>query len=42
MAGIRYWAPDFKEWYTMAMFEFQENKGIAKIILNKHLEFVTW
>ena len=27
MAGIRYWAPDFKGWYTMAMFEFEDKTG---------------
>ena len=38
MAGIRYWAPDFKGWYTMAMFEFDGNKGVAKTILSRHKE----
>ena len=36
MAGIRYWAPDFKGWYSMAMFEFDGNKGTAKTILKEH------
>ena len=40
MAGIRYWAPDFKGWYAMAMFEFDGNKGTAKTILNKHREIM--
>lgn len=38
VAGIRYWAPDFKGWYAMAMFEFEGNRGIAKTILKKHKE----
>lgn len=40
VAGIRYWAPDFKGWYTMSMFEFQGKKGISKEILNRHLEII--
>ena len=38
MAGIRYWAPDFKGWYTMAMFEFEDKTGKAKEILERHNE----
>jgi hypothetical protein len=31
--GIRYWAPDYKEWGSMSMFEYKENEAIAKEIL---------
>ena len=40
VAGIRYWAPDFKGWYTMSMFEFQGKKGRSKEVLNRHREIV--
>lgn len=36
MAGIRYWAPDYKGWYAMSMFEFSGKKGTAKTILKNH------
>lgn len=37
LAGIRYWAPDFEGWYSMSMFEFDNNKvGKAKLILTNH------
>lgn len=31
--GIRYWAPDFKEWGTMSMFEYSANQAVAKEVL---------
>ena len=40
MAGIRYWAPDFEGWYSMAMFEFSNKKGTAKTILQNHKEII--
>lgn len=41
VAGIRYWAPDYKGWYAMSMFEFDKNKvGTAKMILINHKELV--
>lgn len=41
VAGIRYWAPDYKGWYSMSMFEFDENNvGTAKKILTNHKELV--
>ncbi|MBQ9522917.1 MAG: glycosyl hydrolase 53 family protein [Paludibacteraceae bacterium] len=40
MAGIRYWAPDYEGWYTMAMFEFADKIGEAKIILTNHSNIV--
>ncbi|MBO4580796.1 MAG: glycosyl hydrolase 53 family protein [Bacteroidales bacterium] len=40
MAGIRYWAPDYKGWYAMSMFEFSGKKGTAKIILKNHREII--
>jgi arabinogalactan endo-1,4-beta-galactosidase len=40
MAGIRYWAPDYEGWYSMAMFEFSNKVGKAKIILKTHKEIV--
>ena len=40
MAGIRYWAPDFEGWYSMAMFEFSNKKGTAKNILLNHKEII--
>lgn len=41
MCGIRYWAPDYKGWYSMSMFEFDENHvGTAKQILLNHQEIV--
>ncbi len=36
LAGIRYWAPDYKGWYTMAMFDFEDKEGSAKSILLNH------
>lgn len=38
MAGIRYWAPDYKGWYSMSMFEFNGKTGTAKTILKNHKE----
>ena len=39
LCGIRYWAPDFKGWYTMSMFEFQdEHTARAKRIFMDMLE----
>lgn len=38
MAGIRYWAPDYKGWYAMSMFEFNGKTGTAKTILKNHKE----
>ena len=35
VAGIRYWAPDFEGWYSMAMFNFEDKKGFAKEILKR-------
>lgn len=35
IAGIRYWAPDFEGWYSMAMFNFEDKKGFAKEILKR-------
>lgn len=40
MAGIRYWAPDYKGWYAMSMFEFNGKVGTAKTILKNHKEIV--
>lgn len=40
MAGIRYWAPDYKGWYSMSMFEFDGKKGTAKTILTNHKNIV--
>ena len=40
MAGIRYWAPDYKGWYSMSMFEFSGKKGTAKKILINHKTIV--
>ena len=41
MAGIRYWAPDYKgEWYPMSMFTFEGKTGTAKEILLRHKEEV--
>lgn len=40
MAGIRYWAPDYKGWYSMAMFDFNGKKGTAKTILLNHKNIV--
>lgn len=45
MAGIRYWAPDYKGWSTMSMFNFTEendgqNVGTAKPILVNHSEII--
>ena len=41
LAGIRYWAPDYKgEWYPMSMFEFSNKVGTAKTILKNHKEIV--
>ena len=41
MAGIRYWAPDYKgEWYPMSMFEFTDKVGVAKLIMVNHKEIV--
>ena len=40
MAGIRYWAPDYKGWYAMSMFEFNGKTGNAKTILKNHKEIV--
>lgn len=40
MAGIRYWAPDFEGWYSMAMFEFSNKEGTAKNILLNHKEII--
>ena len=41
VAGIRYWAPDYKGWYSMSMFEFDKNNvGTAKKILTNHKELV--
>lgn len=31
--GIRYWAPDYKDWGTMSMFEYDDNEASAKEIL---------
>lgn len=40
MAGIRYWAPDYKGWYAMSMFEFNGKTGTAKTILKNHKDIV--
>lgn len=40
MAGIRYWAPDYKGWYSMSMFEFSGKKGTAKAILKNHRNII--
>ena len=40
LAGIRYWAPDFKGWYSMSMFEFNDQVGNAKEILTDHAELI--
>lgn len=40
VAGIRYWAPDYKGWYSMAMFDFTGKKGTAKTILLNHKNIV--
>ena len=40
MAGIRYWAPDYKGWYAMSMFEFSDKVGTAKNILQNHKEII--
>ena len=40
LAGIRYWAPDYEGWYSMAMFEFSNKVGTAKTILETHNEIL--
>ncbi|MBO7586025.1 MAG: glycosyl hydrolase 53 family protein [Bacteroidales bacterium] len=40
LIGIRYWAPDYEGWYAMSMFEFSNNTGTAKTILQNHKEIV--
>lgn len=41
LIGVRYWAPDYKGWYSMSMFEFDNKKvGTAKKILLNHKEIV--
>lgn len=36
--GMRYWAPDFEGWSSMAMFEFENKHGVAKNILMNCLQ----
>lgn len=31
--GIRYWAPDFKDWGSMSMFDYGEEEAVAKEVL---------
>lgn len=31
--GIRYWAPDYKDWGSMSMFEYKDDEAIGKEIL---------
>lgn len=38
LAGIRYWAPDYKGWSSMSMFNFKGKNGTAKKILMQDLE----
>lgn len=40
LCGIRYWAPDYKGWYAMSMFEFSGKSGNAKSILLNHKNIV--
>jgi hypothetical protein len=38
LAGIRYWAPDYKGWGNMSMFNYGENGATAKSILKKAIK----
>lgn len=40
ICGIRYWAPDYKGWYAMSMFEFDDKVGSAKDILLNHNQLI--
>lgn len=36
--GIRYWAPDYREWGSMSMFDYKESGAQAKEIFLRELE----
>jgi arabinogalactan endo-1,4-beta-galactosidase len=38
LIGIRYWAPDYSEWGSMSMFDYEESGAKAKEILLQQLE----
>lgn len=38
LAGIRYWAPDFRGWGSMSMFDYTENGAFAKRILTDAIQ----
>ncbi|MNP52712.1 hypothetical protein D3C76_1471220 [compost metagenome] len=38
LAGIRYWAPDYRGWDSMSMFNYTNDGATAKEVLLKSLE----